>query len=236
MWSLPRGGRNCGGFVMDIVWKNERRPRRAQESGPTMPFANEDEKESEGPWQRAAPANRPIRFVQNGVKRRRKTSKLPDVMKAFMTTVRPTLRRNDEQIEPPNSGTEPSSYDSNETTIIDDLDQSLDIVIDNSSPERRMEFPDSARGTPSSTLSSTQDSPSQSLLPFNDPNSPADSETQWQGLDSGQIMQFDGLVPAPSPNLGADTFTLSAGPLFSSPAQKAAAILDMCEWLYHRLH
>lgn len=222
------GGRKCGGFVMDIVWKNERRPRRARESGPTTPFANVDEKESQGPWRRATPAHKPIRFVQNGVKRRRKTSKLPDVMKAFMTTVRPALRRDDERTERPSPVTEPSLNDFNEILMIEDLDQSVDIVIDSSWPETRMEFLDPAQGTPSSTLSSSQDSPSQSLLAFNDPNSP-DNETQWQRFDSGQITQVYDLVPAQSAYLGEGAFNLSPGPLFSSPAQKAAAILDMCE-------
>lgn len=211
---------------MDIVWKNEKQPRQAHRNAAAVAFTDEEDRGLEGACLQTS--NKPLRFVQNGAKRRRKTNKLRKVINQFMTTVHPTAPLADEQCSPQDPITTPSLYDYNDMPITEGLDESLGISLDTNWPEATMEFLDSARGTPSSSQSEPYDSPTGLLLHPSDFDLDG-SDFRWYRHGSGQAMQLHRHVSPQSPDFVADLFPLSPGPLFSSTTQKAAAILDMCE-------
>lgn len=212
---------------MDIVWKSDRKPRQAQRNGTvaTTPVANEDDTDPEVLRQQATTTSKPIRFVQNGAKRRRKTNKLPDVMNQFMTIVHQSPRQDHEQSEQLDASTHPGAYDNDDLAMIHGHDESIDITMDSHWAELSPGFLDAVRETPSPSFSSPYGSPSEALMPFGGASSPS-SDVQWLDSDTGQVMQLYGHA---SPAHTDISFPLSPGPLFSSPTQKAAAILDMCE-------
>lgn len=211
---------------MDIVWKNDKQPRQARSKVAPAGFTNEEEGGLEGP--RLQTTNKQLQFVPNGAKRRRKTNKLPKVMNPFMTTVHPTPQLGEEQCGPPDAVIAPSLYDYNDMAITEEIEESLEISFESNWPEVTMEFLDSARGTPSSSQSEPYDSPPGYFLHPSDSTLDG-SDFQWQRHGTGHAIQLRRHSPPQSPNLMADLFPLSPGPLFSSTTQKAAGILDMCE-------
>lgn len=213
---------------MDIVWKNEGPPRQDHRSGLAPALTEAEERGFEATWLQAA--NKPLRFVQNGAKRRRKTAKLPKDMDQFMTIVPPTPLAGGELSAIPDNDTTPAFIGYDDIVITEGFDESLNANRDNDWTEPNMEFLDSARQTPSSSRSDPYDSPHGFPPHFSDTTMDMDgSDVGWQVHDSGYAMQLYGHGVPQSPSTVANLFPLSPGPLFTGTSQKAAAILDMCE-------
>jgi len=214
---------------MDIVWKNERPSWPDNRSVAATAFADSEEGgfESTG----LQPANKPLIFVKNGAKRRKKTAKLPKAMDKFMTTVSTTPIPGVDGPAPPDNETTPAFYDYDDIVITEGFGESLNATPGNGWPVGSLEFLDSSRGTPSSSRSDHHDSPPGFPLHPNDTTMAMDdSDFEWQINETGHAMQPYGHGMPQSPNSLANLFPLSPGPLFGSTTQKAAAILDMCEF------
>lgn len=191
-------GRKCGGFELDIVWKNERqaRPRRSP-AAPSDVLRN-DQHAPTGPF------SEPIRFIHNGGKRRRKTGKLRADMARYMTTI-PTV---------------PDTPEEESTSLNDEYGTPVLSQEASSTTEELERLSDEdADGMLSTTpFLESSDQFDWDSLDVQSPGGGLDHELQ---LYDPFAVQDHGIWPNP--------FPLSPGPLYSSPTNKAAAILDMCE-------
>ncbi len=220
------GGRKCGGFVTDIIWKNVRQSRQGLRNAVIAKVA--DEEETEIHRARPAKTTQSVRFVQNGARRRRKTSKLPKAMEPFMTTIHATSRPQDEGCGLLDTLQTLPSPVHNEMSAIEGFEESLE-----PNPDSEMLGPvDELRHSPaqssSSSPSDSYDSSSGFFLGSGRTTSDS-SEIQWQGHSFERALQLYGPAPAQREDFAYSPLPLFPGLLYSTPAQKAAAILDMCK-------
>lgn len=212
--SCRERGRKCGGFVLDIVWNNEKQPRQRSSTPERDGLAPENEGVQLGPF------SQPLRFVQNGSKRRRKKSKLPSAMDQFMTTMPATSQIPDQKLPSLGLGPEtPSSTEEFGNLLGTDVNSIW------SDPG----FSGSASHTCTSSPPQSHDCPlgvfSTSELPTWNMAGP-----QWQDHSFELALQLYGQAPMQGGQpLLPNPYPLSPGPLHSNPTDKAAAILDMCE-------
>ena len=220
------GGRRCGGFVTALVWKNERQSQQGPRNAAVAEVADEEGTETHG----AQPAKmtQSLRFVQNDARRRRKTSKLPKAMETFMTTIHPTSRLQDETFGPLDTFQVPSSPVHNDMSTTEASEESLKTNLDSDLLDPADELRHSATQSSSSSLSDSCDSSSGFFLGSEGTTSNT-REIQWQGHSLERALQLYGRATAQGEDLAPNSFPLSSGLLYSSPAQKAAAILDMCK-------
>lgn len=211
-------GRTCGGFVLDIVWQNDRQGGRRFSKAADVGVASK-----ELGLTPALFSQPPLRYVHNGAKRRRKSSKLPPAMDQYMATMSAT------------------SSSPKKTCSLHGLDQ--ESLLDGQREVPAVEVPSQVMmnstwsGADGTATSSHSSSPPERIGPltsdYHTRETPAWDDSIFQLEDDA----FDSAVTLYAPNPPSEEYFLShavlssPGPLYSSAADKAAAILDMCKFV-----
>lgn len=212
---------------MDLVWTDGRQSKQLSKDESAIAF--EPRSQSEEAGSTLAPINRPIRFVQNGAKRRRQASRLPDTMNLFMTTMHasPTIIEDEDEPDHLYDGLPTNSPDS--LPSAEDRVKPLEVDINNNTgPNTIIDFPESSESAVHSSSSSFDDFASD-IFPSTESVIDSSSELSWQtNMLEGALTPYH-IPPRRNHMVLLDPFPLSPGPLYSSPTRKASAILDMCE-------
>lgn len=172
------------------------------------------------------PFSEPIRFINNGAKRRRKTSKRPAAMDRYMTTMSALPDAQGEELTASSDehGTpfltqqaSPATEDL-EILLNEDPDDILPTGPFLASPELNACSPTAGLHRSSPGFFSLVEQP--------DGDSP---EVQGQDFGLEHALQLYDPFAVEEHGIWRNPFPLSPGPLYSSPTNKAAAILDMCK-------